>query len=64
VPFLSSVDLACSGREQPQCSRFWRAIHYWAQYTLYGVLALHVAGALHHYLVHGDDVLQRMLSSK
>lgn len=64
VPLLMLYDI---GRlipaSEPQ-AEVWKAVHYGAQYALYAVVAMHVGGALHHYLVRGDDVLQRMLTSK
>jgi cytochrome b561 len=64
VPLLMVWDL---GRlipaSEPQ-AEIWQAIHYWSQWALYGVVALHVAGALQHHLVHDDDVLRRMLRSR
>ena len=37
-------------------------IHNVLVYVLLGFIALHVAGALYHYFIKKDDVLQRMLS--
>ena len=48
---------------QPQ-AELWLAIHQWSQVLLYVVVALHVGGALHHHLIHRDEVLRRMLTSR
>lgn len=37
------------------------AAHVWSSYALYGLLALHVGGALKHQVIDGDPELQRML---
>lgn len=64
VPALMLYDLGqLVPASEPQ-AEVWKSIHYGAQYALYVVVVLHVGGALHHYLVHRDDVLQRMLTSR
>lgn len=40
---------------------FWFAVHGWLAYGLYGLLALHVAGALKHQFLDKEPELQRML---
>lgn len=64
VPLLMLYDLGQLVPASEAQAAIWKSIHYALQYALYGVVTLHVAGALHHYFVHGDDVLQRMLSSE
>ena len=39
-------------------------IHTYAMWTLLGLIALHLLGALYHYFIRHDGVLQRMLPSK
>lgn len=36
-------------------------VHYWATWTIVGVVAVHAAGALKHHLIDGDETLKRML---
>ena len=38
-----------------------KAAHYWLGWGLAGLLALHVAGALKHHFVLGNDTLRRMI---
>ena len=63
VPLLMVWDL---GRivptSEPQ-AEVWKAIHFWSQWALYLVAALHVVAALRHHFVQDDDVLRRMLRS-
>ena len=64
VPLFMVYDLGqLIPTSKPQ-AEVWQAIHYWSQWALYAVVALHVAGALQHHLVHGDTVLRRMLASR
>ncbi len=64
VPLLMVYDLGqLIPKSKPQ-AEVWQAIHHWSQWALYGVVALHVAGALQHHFVHRDDVLRRMVSSR
>lgn len=64
VPLFMAYDLGqLIPTSKPQ-AEVWQAIHYWSQWALYGVVALHVAGALQHHFIHGDAVLRRMLSSR
>jgi cytochrome b561 len=64
VPLFMLWDLGqLIPKSEPQ-AEVWKAIHYWAQYGLYVVVALHVAGALQHHLIRDDDVLRRMLTSR
>jgi cytochrome b561 len=64
VPLFMAWDLGqLIPTSKPQ-AEVWQAIHYWSQWALYVVVGLHVAGALQHHLVHQDDVLKRMLTSK
>lgn len=63
VPLLMAVDLGrLIAASEPQAV-VWRAIHYWAQWALLAVAAVHVLAALHHALVRRDGVLGRMLTS-
>lgn len=41
---------------------FWFAVHLWLGYLLYGLFALHVAGALKHQFVDRAPELKRMFS--
>ena len=36
-------------------------VHYWLSWTLVAIAFLHVAAAIKHHFVLGDDVLRRML---
>ena len=47
----------------PDATLFARAVlaHRFAAYAIAALVALHVAGALKHHLVDGDDALRRML---
>lgn len=36
-------------------------VHLWTSYTLYGIVGLHIVGALVHHWVYKDNVLTRML---
>lgn len=64
VPLFMIYDLGqLIPTSKPQAA-VWQAIHYWSQWALYGVVTLHVAGALKHHFVQDDDVLRRMLSSR
>ncbi len=40
-------------------SRFY-AVHVWSAYVLYGLVALHILGALKHQFIDGEPELQRM----
>lgn len=61
VPLLMAYDLGqLIPTSKPQ-AEVWQAIHYWSQWALYAVVALHVGGALQHHFLRGDDVLRRML---
>jgi cytochrome b561 len=53
------MTLPVSGEESFAKAVFW--IHYALAFTLLGLVALHVAGALQHHLVRRDDTLSRML---
>lgn len=49
----------------PQMNEFHTAvilpIHIWASIALGGIIAVHIAGALKHWIVDGDGVLERIL---
>lgn len=53
LPTLLPVNKALSGQ-------FYNA-HVWISYTIIGLFALHVIGALVHHFIRKDDVLRRML---
>ena len=64
VPLFMLWDLGqLIPKSEPQ-AEVWQAIHFWSQWALYGVVTLHVAGALQHHFIRDDDVLRRMLSSR
>jgi len=63
VPLLGLYDLARLVPENEPLAEVFEAVHVNLQFVLYAVVALHVAGALHHHLVRRDHVLRRMLSS-
>jgi cytochrome b561 len=64
VPLLMIWDLgALVPASKPQ-AEVWQAIHFWSQWALYLVVALHVAGALQHHFVRDDEVLRRMLTTR
>lgn len=64
VPLFMVWDLAALVPASEAQAEVWQAIHYWSQWALYVVVALHVAGALQHHFVRGDDVLRRISTSK
>lgn len=45
----------------PRLSQIAIAVHLVGQYLVYFLVALHIAGALHHAIVRRDEVLDRML---
>jgi cytochrome b561 len=57
IGFIMHLDPAV--REQVHV--IFGAAHEWLSYLLYGLFALHVAGALKHQLIDGEAELQRML---
>lgn len=60
VPRLAAIsDMAPAAKEQFHARMF--AIHVWLGYVLYGLFALHVAGALKHQFMDHEAELQRML---
>jgi cytochrome b561 len=64
VPLFMVWDLgALVPASEPQ-AEVWQAIHFWSQWALFLVVALHVGGALQHHFVRGDEVLRRMLTSR
>lgn len=41
-----------------------QSLHYYAQFAMYAIVALHVLAALYHHFIVKDDVLRRMLPGK
>lgn len=64
VPFLMIWDIAKLLPTNKPVAEVFETIHVGLTFVLYLVAALHVAGAMQHYLVRKDGVLQRMLSSR
>jgi len=76
MPFSGYVNSAAAGRPvsffglfavpsvvpfSPRVSQWAIAVHLVAQYAVYSLVALHVAGALFHAILRRDGVLERML---
>ncbi len=53
VPSLVATDKATG--------KLFLAIHWSLQWAIYGLAGLHIAAALHHYLIRRNDVLGRMI---
>lgn len=64
VPFLGFIELGSLLPTNKPVAEVFEAVHVTAQWGLYAVAALHVAGALQHHLIRRDFVLRRMLSSE
>lgn len=64
VPLFMLWDLGALVPASEPRAEVWQAIHFWSQWALYLVVALHVGGALQHHFIRGDVVLRHMLSSR
>lgn len=63
VSFFGLFDLPPLVAQNPDLGKEIAEIHETLAWTLMGVLALHVAGALKHHFVDKDETLRRMLPS-
>ena len=61
VPYLGLIELSGLLPKNKDLSKAAEAVHLTAQWVIYALVALHVAGALYHLLVRKDGVFQRML---
>ncbi len=52
------MELPAAAKEQVHAT--WFAVHVWLGYALYGLLALHVLGALKHQFIDGEAEFARM----
>lgn len=59
VPFFGLQMPALMGKNE-QLGHFFKETHEILGYTLLFILALHIAGALKHHIMDGDETLQRM----
>ncbi len=57
IGFIMTLDPATRN----QVHDLFGAMHVWFSYVLYGLVALHIGGALKHQLIDGERELQRML---
>ena len=57
LPAIAALDPA----SKQHVHAFWFAVHVWLGYVLYGLFALHLAGALKHQFVDREPELERML---
>ena len=44
-----------------QMKEFWTAVHFWSSWLLLALIVLHVAAAIRHHFIIGDNTLRRML---
>lgn len=61
VVYLGLVKLPVLIAPDPALKPLLKALHYWLDMTLAGVVGLHVAAALKHLLLDRDGIMQRML---
>lgn len=58
---LPHLPVAGLVEDRKSAESWMKEVHQWLAFGLVGLLLLHVAGALKHHLIAGDDVLRRML---
>lgn len=76
MPISGYIGLAARGREIPVFGLFnlphlvprsfdlsasAQSLHYYAQFAMYAIVALHILAALYHHFILKDGILQRML---
>jgi cytochrome b561 len=59
--YAGLVDLPPPVAKDKPTGEFFGLIHASMQWAIYGLVAMHVGAALHHYFFRRNDVLQRML---
>jgi len=64
VSYLNLVDLPNLVPKNREWAKTLLLVHQWLNYLLAAVVTVHVAAALKHHFVDGDDILARMLPGR
>lgn len=63
-PSLFGIPVPVIAQQNRDVAEFFSEFHELAAFTLIGLIVLHVGAALHHHVIHKDDILLRMLPQK